>query len=728
MIFPFFVRADWQPSGLVIKAETFARLQKEYKQYPLMETAVSKMKARVDAALEEDIDVPVPKDPAGGYTHEQHKRNYIAMYEAGIIYQITGENLYAEYVKEMLMTYAQMFPTLGLHPVEKSYAPGKLFWQCLNDDNWVVFSIQAYSFIQDFLTKEDRQWMEQQLWRPYAKFLMDENLKVFNRVHNHGLWDVAAVGMIGYALGDEALVKYSLFGKFEELEEDPEKAAAGFYANVNELFSPTGYYTEGPYYHRYAITPFLVFAQVIHNNEPERNIFQYRDGLLLKAVKALVQLSDDEGRFLPYNDAIKEMSIKAPAAVEAVDLAYEHEQSVHLLAAANLQGEVKISLGGLIIAQELAEGASHRTAVKKSAVLTDGPAGDKGGIAFLYPEQSENNGLLTLKFTQHGLSHGHFDKLSLLFRYQGHDILQDYGAVRFVNVKAKEGGRYLPENKNFAHQSACHNTLIVDGKSHFNGDFRLSSQKFGELLQFDTAHQDYQVVTARQQDLYQGVDMYRTIIQIEDEKLNDPLYIDIVKAESEEVHEYQLAYQYKGQIMSKQLETYEAAKSWKAMGANHGFQYIWEVGKGHAVSQDSRLTFLNGSKFFSLRTHVDQPTEITLGRYGANDPENNLRTEPAYFLKKSGQDIWFVSTIEPHGFIRSATDELVADTESQILKISREVQENDIQLIELHHDNGNIYQVLVASDFSLADHRSKLNGREVEWEGPIYVNIYSSGI
>ena len=33
---------------------------------------------------------------------------------------------------------------------------------------------------------------------------------------------------------------------------------AGFLANLEEPFSPDGYYTEGPYYQRYAMYPFLM--------------------------------------------------------------------------------------------------------------------------------------------------------------------------------------------------------------------------------------------------------------------------------------------------------------------------------------------------------------------------------------------------------------------------------------------------------------------------------------
>ena len=42
------------------------------------------------------------------------------------------------------------------------------------------------------------------------------------------------------------------------------------YANVDEPFSPDGYFTEGPYYQRYASYPFLIFAQALENKKPEQ--------------------------------------------------------------------------------------------------------------------------------------------------------------------------------------------------------------------------------------------------------------------------------------------------------------------------------------------------------------------------------------------------------------------------------------------------------------------------
>ena len=56
----------------------------------------------------------------------------------------------------------------------------------------------------------------------------------------------------------------------------------GFFANVDEPFSPDGYFTEGPYYQRYASYPFLIFAQALQNKKPELKMFEYKDGVLIK--------------------------------------------------------------------------------------------------------------------------------------------------------------------------------------------------------------------------------------------------------------------------------------------------------------------------------------------------------------------------------------------------------------------------------------------------------------
>src|SRR3954464_9635569 len=59
--------------------------------YPLLQQSYLEIKNEVDPWLGKDIDVPFPKDPAGGYTHDRHKSNYILMFNSGILYNLTGD-------------------------------------------------------------------------------------------------------------------------------------------------------------------------------------------------------------------------------------------------------------------------------------------------------------------------------------------------------------------------------------------------------------------------------------------------------------------------------------------------------------------------------------------------------------------------------------------------------------------------------------------------------------
>lgn len=295
--------------SLVLTEKGVKNIRANLGQIPIFDKTLKETQAQVDAEIKNGIEVPIPKDYSGGYTHERHKKNFIIMQKAGLVYQILGDEKYAKYVKDMLLQYAKMYPTLPLHPKPRSYARGKLFWQCLNDSNWLVYTSQAYDCIYDYLTKEERDTLENDLFKPFANFISKENPQFFNRVHNHSTWGNVAVGMIALAMDNDSLLQWALYGlKGVDIDANMKDndggyinrdGKAGFFANLDEPFSPDGYYTEGPYYQRYAMYPFLIFAQALQNKKPELKVLQYKDSVLLKGVNALINLSDANGRFFP---------------------------------------------------------------------------------------------------------------------------------------------------------------------------------------------------------------------------------------------------------------------------------------------------------------------------------------------------------------------------------------------------------------------------------------------
>src|ERR1700755_2357230 len=81
---------------------------------------------------------------------------------------------------------------------------------------------------------------------------------------------------------------------------------SGFIAQMDGLFSPDGYYTEGPYYVRYAILPFYLFANALQQAKPQLKIFEHRNQILRKALKSGLQQTNINGAFFALNDALKE--------------------------------------------------------------------------------------------------------------------------------------------------------------------------------------------------------------------------------------------------------------------------------------------------------------------------------------------------------------------------------------------------------------------------------------
>ena len=451
----------------LVTQQQFETLAREGQRYPMFAAEVERMRSEVDTAIRAGVHVPVPKDPGGGFTHEQHKRNYRTIYGAGLLYRLTGEKRYADHVRALLLEYARLYPTLGPHPAASNQTAGRLFWQSLNDSVFLVYAIQGYDAARAAFSASDRKTIEDGALRPMARFLSEGSPEVFNRIHNHATWANAAVGMTGYVLGDRDLVDKALLGL-------DKSGKSGFLRQLDLLFSPDGYYAEGPYYQRYALQPFVLFAAAIDANEPQRGIFRYRDGVILKAVRAAIQLTY-RGYFFPINDAMPDKSLRTEELYQGVAIAYAASGDPGLLSIAQWQGRTVLSPAGLAVARDLAAGKAKPFAFG-SALFRDGPNGTDGALAVLRSGPEEDAQVLVAKNTAQGMGHGHFDKLNWLLYDNGNAIVTDYGAARFLNIEAKSGGVYLPENTSWAKQTVAHNTLVVDETSHFDGDWKRGQQ------------------------------------------------------------------------------------------------------------------------------------------------------------------------------------------------------------------------------------------------------------
>ncbi|WP_425325595.1 heparinase II/III domain-containing protein [Planctobacterium marinum] len=685
------VNVQAQHPNLVITSEDVRAMREAVTQSGGFAEAFQELVSQVEGLMSQPIQVPTPQDGGGGYSHERHKKNYQLMYNAAVLYQLTENTAYAKFVADMLLQYAAMYPDLPLHPKRKMnfQNPGKLYWQSLNEAMWLVYTIQAYDMIAASLEPADKASIIQKLLRPMALFLSEGQPSTFDKVHNHGTWATAAVGMTGYVLGEAEWVEKALYGL-------DKSGKSGFLKQLDELFSPQGYYNEGPYYQRFALLPFITFAQAINNNQPHRDIFKHRDEVLLKAIDTTIQLSYN-GLFFPINDAIKSKGIETIELVHGVTLAYSLTGDTGYLDIAQKQGQIVLTGAGLKVAQALeANSATHYQF--KSVAFGDGADGKQGALVVMRNADANhpgaNNGSAVLfKPAAQGLGHGHFDKLTWQFYHKGAEIVSDYGAARFLNVEAKYGGRYLPENTSYAKQTVAHNTLVVDETSHFNGELAKANRHHPTLELFATNHSG-SVVSAQIDSAYAGVNLERTMALLEITGQANPLVLDIFNVSSDSPRQLDLPVHYLGQLISSNFKRHANTTQLSPLGNANGYQHLWLKAQGKPYKGLAKVTLLNDNgSFYTLSTLTKGDEQFLFTQIGANDPDFNLRNEQAVIRRVEGaKQHTFVSVFEPHGDY-NPSKEYTLNASSQLSAIEYETR-GDLLLVQLVL-NGTSYLIAI---------------------------------
>ncbi|MGI9323006.1 MAG: heparinase II/III domain-containing protein [Pseudomonadales bacterium] len=708
------INAAEHPRLLLTPADV-KEIRRSLSSSPGFAKSLAATRARIDDYFVKTPDVPAPKDAGGGYTHEQHKKNGVAIHDAGVLYQLTGEKKYAGYAKQLLTIYADMYSGLFDHPEKKEQSPGRLFWQSLNEAVWLVYVIQGYDAIIDTLSAAEQQTIERRLLRVMADFLSTESPQTFNKIHNHGTWAVAAVGMTGYVIDDADYVEQALYG----LNADGE---AGFLKQLDMLFSPDGYYSEGPYYQRYALMPFVLFARSIAQNDPSVKIFEYRDNILLKAIYTCIDLSY-AGLFFPINDAIKDKGLNTVELRYGLAMAYSFTQDASLLSVIEQQKRYVLTADGFAAARAIDQGLAKPFEFK-SVFLRDGRAGKQGVLAVLRGSSAPGHQALVFKATAQGMGHGHFDKLNWIFYDNGQEIVTDYGAARFLNVEQKYGGHYLPENTSWAKQTVAHNTLVVDEQSHFDGKLSVAKNFHPKALFFES-NDDIEITAAIMKDTYKGVGFSRTMALLRGVVPGHPVVVDVLNVGSRSSHQYDLPVHFNGQFIAANTKLKSRTESLEPLGTGNGYQHLWlrasaSVGAGELFS----FTWLLRDRFYTYTTLAPQKMSVLFAELGANDPNFNLRNQLAMLLRvEKGESLSFVSVLEPHGEY-NGPDEYTVRSRGRVSVLERHTQDG-ADLIRIGTANGE--QRLLGLSYDPRpeiQHSVRVDGRDFEWRG--YYKLFDS--
>lgn len=688
---------------------------------PAFASQLAATRANVDQVMADGVQVP---------THEIHKRNWKTLRDAGALYRLTGEEKYAAFLRDALLEYAAVYQSWPTHPTARSYATGKIFWQCLNDANWLVYVSQGYGDIYDWLEPADRDKINDDLFRPMADFLSLENPQFFNRIHNHSTWGNAAVGMIGLVMEDDSLVRRALYGipaadLPDDLRDDDsgrikdKYGRAGFLSQLDLSFSPDGYFTEGPYYLRYALSPFLLFGKELARKRPDLGVLEYRNGILKKAVFALLNQADPTGDFFPLNDSQKGMSLYSPEVIKTVDYAYHYfGEDPMLLSLAERQGNFTLDEAGVAVAGAIAAGKT-KAYVPSSIAFTDGADGTEGGVGVLRAYgQDKAQTALVMKYSAQGMGHGHFDKLSYSLYNENGEIIQDYGAARWVNIDQKGGGRYLTENNSWAKQTVAHNTLVINGVSHYKGEIGIAEDLHPELYAFAVDDPTVQLVSAITDNAYAGRTLHRFQFLVTAPAFAQPLLLDVFRATGSSAAVHELPTWYRGQLLSTSFD-YVTENNLKPLGSAYGYQHIWLEATGKAAKKTASIGWLHDGTFYTQTMTTLPDDQIQMVRLGANDPEFNLRRDPAFILRREGvASTTFASILETHGSY-SPRDEIPNTPYGHVTELTVAADTDQYTALRFAHENGSTWLLLMSNKNNTpkANHTLSFDGTDYTWTG-----------
>ncbi|HHF3172093.1 TPA: heparinase II/III family protein [Vibrio alginolyticus] len=703
-------------------------LRKEVGKPSLMGKSIEANRKELEAFMRLPLDVPGHGE-AGGYEHNRHKQNYTYMNLAGRLFLITQEEKYAQFVKDLLAIYAEKYLTFDFHVQKNTNPTGRLFHQILNEHCWLMFTSLAYSCVASVMTEEERTAVVERIFEPMLDMFTVKYAHDFDRIHNHGIWAVAAVGICGLAIGKPEYLEMSVYGQDRD-------DTGGFLAQISQLFAPSGYYMEGPYYHRYAIRPTCVFAEVVHRHMPEVDIYNYKDKVIGNTVQAMLATAYPNGEFPALNDASRTMSITDMGVQVAVSVYSKHYGlDDNILGMAKIQNAVWMHPCGLELSQAYDKAIADREIGMPfwpSVELNEGPTGNNGAQGFIRMQDKTGDvSQLVMNYGQHGMGHGNFDTLGITFFNRGQEVLREYGFCRWVNVEPKFGGRYLDENKSYARQTIAHNAVTIDEQCQNGFDVDRADSVHGLPHFFKVEGTEINGMSAFANEHYPNTDMQRSVFMLNLDELEAPLLLDLYRIEGEGGHQYDYSHQYDGQIVRTNFD-YQTFGELSTLGDDFGYQHLWKVASGK-VQDTALVSWLQNNTYYtwlgtSSSAKQNGDNEVIFTRTGANDPSFNLRSEPAFILRSKGESTLFASVLETHGYFNEEFEQSV-NARGQVKDI-RVVGYNAVGSIVEITTEKSLVTVMISNVLGADDqtpHQVEMNGKTYSWNGFYSLEVNALG-
>lgn len=567
----------------------------------------------------------------------KHRSNLAAIETLGQAYALSGKEAYAEYARDLLVKYADVYASYAFHDYQGGTLPkgARLLAQTLDESTAIIGAVWGYDLIypSPAWTDADRKKVEDRFFREVAKTIQRNDMGI----SNWQSWHNAALSSIGYCLGDERLVLDAIDGK------------SGFRFQMKNSVLKDGFWYEGsPSYHFYSL-----------------------DALRWTALGALRAGTD-----LVYMGEFRAMFL-APTRYLFPDFTYPAVNDSDRFSISRFSGLYEIAYawyGDPVYA--MAAGKGKRKNAEALFWGTDAlpsgrteslwePVSDSPGVGGAILTQGEPPLSCHIHYGPHGGYHGHPDKLALMVFAHGKVIVPDPSRVAYAS----------PLQEGWYKTTLAHNTLVVDRRNQKPAEARSVRFFAGDRCS---------AVQAECPGAYPGVEMIRTTA------VTPGYLLDLFIAKSDSPHVYDLPFHFDGEL-KKAPETQPC----EPLAGKDGYQYLEAISRGPSGPFWSAEFHQSNKNRFQFSLIGDPPSTVYLASGLTGNPPRRI---PMVLASQTGPTARFLSLIEPFenapSIKKIETEEYEADGKQWVrVTVSGKSETDTIEILkpELPLDTGETF-------------------------------------
>lgn len=441
--------------------------------------------------------------------------NAKACNDLGLLWLLTEDEIYLKKVSDILLGYADVYPSYEEHGGIPYNHPGKANSQTLCEANCHIDFARGYDFIKEALTLDEQTHIEQNLLREGAEFMMQYRTP---QLHNHEMKIGSTIGVIGLLLDDERLINFAV------------EAEYGLRYQMEHGLVGEGLWFEGSiHYHYYALQALMGFELMARRTEHSLKSHDNFYKLLSYPLK-LIML---DGHFPLINDN----TFGQEKLTQSYIFEYAYSEFKDPLFGRALKSIYQnISRNNM---DALLYGVDE---LPDNLLPLDSHPLHAPGVGITTMVDKPLNNMMLIKHAPFGGEHDHYDRLGLILFRHGHQLLPDMGTCGY--------GAEL--HYGYYKNTATHNVLTVNQQNQPPALPKvLTYEESKEIILLDTyvdwrethVKLDSHTIVQWDEEAYRDVQFRRSIVWLGD------IAIQIDQVENPHQAQLDLVWHYRAQYI-----------------------------------------------------------------------------------------------------------------------------------------------------------------------------------